>query len=590
MEEADEPGRERPTPFAARSVSFLELLLAESLARSRRGYYESPVRLVFERGSSSWRADAAEPAAPPRASVTVQPELPLTWAAPYAAGDSPNSNTETDTNTGAATSAATCADPDTCADSATLDSDPFDSDPFDALTPDRALDRLVAIEAEIAALQAERAEVLADLAADADERAAVTAAAADRAPRPEHRVRELERRSLVAEVACALRLPERSAERLIDEGESLTLDLSATLESLRSGTISYRHAQRMIDHALSLPARTRPEFESVALPLAARLTPARFDARARRLRERMHPDSIAERTRRAIDDRTVSLEPARDGMAWLHALLPAAPAAEAFARVRAAAASLARPDGEQRTESQLRADVLSDLLTGRADDLQEGTHEPGVAGAVNTPSAARFARTRPTVFVTVPVMTLLGATDEPGELHGVGPIDADTARELAGRAPSFIRILTHPETGARLSIGRDRYAVPSDLRAALVTRDETCRFPGCGRAAEQCEVDHVTDWAHGGRTDATNLAMVCPKHHHLKHETGWSSAPGPDPGTIEWRSPPGAATRATRRHSTRRHRARRSPTSRRSDRGLGRLVAFPVRSRGDRPRLHDARR
>jgi len=81
--------------------------------------------------------------------------------------------------------------------------------------------------------------------------------------------------------------------------------------------------------------------------------------------------------------------------------------------------------------------------------------------------------------------------------------------------------------------------VPSDLRAALVTRDETCRFPGCGRAAEQCEVDHVTDWAHGGRTDATNLAMLCPKHHHLKHETGWSSAPGPEPGTIEWRSPTG---------------------------------------------------
>ncbi|WP_353808518.1 HNH endonuclease signature motif containing protein [Agromyces sp. SYSU T00194] len=395
--------------------------------------------------------------------------------------------------------------------------------------------------------------MLANLAVDAEECADATATAAGRSPHPAQRVRELERRSLVAEVACALRLPERTAECLIDEAESLVCDLPATLESLGSGTISYRHAQRLIDHALSLPAETRPAFESVALPLAARLTPARFDARARRLRERMHPDSIAERACRAADERTVSLEPARDGMAWLHALLPAAPAAEAFARVRAAAAGLARIEGEQRTEAQLRADVLSDLLTGRAEAPEPGeSAQPGEAalrgdaarGTSVATGTGRFARTRPTVFVTVPVMTLLGAGDEPGELHGAGPIDADTARELAARAPSFIRILTHPETGARLSIGRDRYAVPSDLRAALVTRDETCRFPGCGRAAEQCEVDHVADWAHGGRTDATNLAMLCPKHHHLKHETGWSSAPGPDPGSIEWRSPTG------RRHTS----------------------------------------
>ncbi|GEM_PF-766878 len=552
MKEADEPGRERrDLPFAARSVSLLEWLLAQSVVRSRREYYESPVRLAFEAAWVGERADAAEPAPPLRAPVSVQPELALpaaTW--PHAVDPSDrHASTDADPETDARIVAAS----ETRTPARAADADPATGPVADAsITAEHSLDRLVAIEAEIAALQAERAQVLADLAADADERAAVTAAAADRSPHPAQRVRELERRSLVAEVACALRLPERSAERLIDEGESLMCDLPATLGELASGTISYRHAQRLIDHAVSLPAGTRPAFESLALPLAARLTPARFDARARRLRERMHPESIAERVRQAVDERTVSLEPARDGMAWLHALLPAAPAAEAFARVRAAAAGLARVDGEQRTEAQLRADVLSDLLTGRADaagadraeadpvgDDQAEADASATSGTANTTATGRFARTRPTVFVTVPVMTLLGASEEPGELHGVGPIDADTAGELAGRAPSFIRILTHPETGARLSIGRDRYAVPSDLRAALVTRDETCRFPGCGRAAEQCEVDHVTDWAHGGRTDATNLAMLCPKHHHLKHETGWSSAPGPEPGTIEWRSPTG---------------------------------------------------
>jgi len=129
---------------------------------------------------------------------------------------------------------------------------------------------------------------------------------------------------------------------------------------------------------------------------------------------------------------------------------------------------------------------------------------------------------KPQVAVTVPVMTLLGHSDEPGDLAGHGPIDADTARRLAAQAPSFLRILTHPETGTALSVGRDRYTVPADLRSWLRLRDETCRFPGCSRRAQRCDIDHVKDWAHGGATDHDNLIHLCRKHHRLKHTTGWT--------------------------------------------------------------------
>jgi len=136
---------------------------------------------------------------------------------------------------------------------------------------------------------------------------------------------------------------------------------------------------------------------------------------------------------------------------------------------------------------------------------------------------------KPQVAVTVPVMTLLGHSDEPGDLAGHGPIDADTARRLAAQAPSFLRILTHPETGIVLSVGRDRYAVPADLRSWLRLRDETCRFPGCSRRAQRCDIDHVKDWAHGGATDHHNLIHLCRKHHRLKHTTGWTvSTESPD--------------------------------------------------------------
>lgn len=151
---------------------------------------------------------------------------------------------------------------------------------------------------------------------------------------------------------------------------------------------------------------------------------------------------------------------------------------------------------------------------------------------------------RPTVAVTVPVMTLLGTSEEPGHLEGYGPIDASTARDLAARAPSFTRILTHPENGVVLSVGRDTYTVPADLKRWLRLRDETCRFPGCQRRAARCDIDHVIDWAHDGTTDHDNLIHLCRHHHRIKHQTGWTvsmhpGGPGRSNGITAWSSPTG---------------------------------------------------
>ena len=138
------------------------------------------------------------------------------------------------------------------------------------------------------------------------------------------------------------------------------------------------------------------------------------------------------------------------------------------------------------------------------------------------------------------MLTLLGMSEQPGDLDGYGPIDPDTARELASRCPSCVRILTHPETGAVLSIGQDRYKVPAALRKMLQVRDGTCRFPGCSRSTVHSDIDHTTDWANGGGTDHNNLAHLCPADHALKHEAGWQATQTPDgTGTITWTTPTG---------------------------------------------------
>ena len=109
---------------------------------------------------------------------------------------------------------------------------------------------------------------------------------------------------------------------------------------------------------------------------------------------------------------------------------------------------------------------------------------------------------------------------------------------LAAHAPSFHRILTHPETGAYLSYSRTTYRVPADLARYLRTRDGTCRFPGCGRRATTCDLDHTTPWNPDGHTRHDNLAHLCRNHHRLKHHTRWRMTQHPD-GTITWTSPTG---------------------------------------------------
>lgn len=108
------------------------------------------------------------------------------------------------------------------------------------------------------------------------------------------------------------------------------------------------------------------------------------------------------------------------------------------------------------------------------------------------------------------------------QVVGGGLLDAETARKLVAAAPSLRRLLTDDDTGVVLDMSRTTYAVPAALTAFVRLRDETCRFPGCRRRAERCDLDHVMAWADGGSTCAANLTHLCRHHHRLKHATGWS--------------------------------------------------------------------
>ncbi|BDZ63744.1 HNH endonuclease signature motif containing protein [Agromyces mangrovi Wang et al. 2018] len=393
---------------------------------------------------------------------------------------------------------------------------------------------IAALTAQLERVAARRASLIAaahrESAAIEEERAAVREREGLRVEPPRRRA-ELVRRSLTAEIACATRTTEATVARWIGDAEALADGLGATLAAALDGRISYLHARTIADEVGSLPASHRADFEAEALRVAATTTPGRFRRRARLLRERMHPDSIEARAADASSARHVRIEPDRDGMAWLTAHLTAATAARIDARLTDTAGHLRALDGEERTTAQLRADVLAGLLLGEAQvsTSPEQTSSP-------LPAARRGIR--PVVSVTVPAARLLGHGDEPAVLDGYGPIPIDDALELVGASGSLRRLLTEPETGAVLSVGRERYTVPPDLRARLRVRDGTCRFPGCDRRADASEIDHTRDWAAGGETAHDNLAHLCARHHHLIHEAGWRVVQRGG-RVLEWRSPLG---------------------------------------------------
>jgi hypothetical protein len=78
--------------------------------------------------------------------------------------------------------------------------------------------------------------------------------------------------------------------------------------------------------------------------------------------------------------------------------------------------------------------------------------------------------------------------------------------------------------------------IPAAIRAAVILRDQHCRFPGgCDQPAAACEVHHLTHRAHGGKTSVTDCALFCTFHHQVViHQMGWTVVLNPDGTTTAW--------------------------------------------------------
>jgi hypothetical protein len=427
---------------------------------------------------------------------------------------------------------------------------------------------VVDIRRQMARLQAREARALAQADAIANEWADAEATLSDAG---------FAHRSVAAELAAALRVSDRTVQRQVADAERLVGRFPATVAALEAGRISLGHARVIVEAGDRIAEpELIAEYEASVLTYAEAESASRLRPVAKRRAQWFLNETIRERHAAAAATRSVQAFDLDDSMAELRVTGPAViihgigdrltgmarevseaegqaiqgarEAAKLAQREASAAARLgdrstadrarehadaARAHLDQlvaarRSLNAIRADLVADLLLAADLAAHVGVSDTGL-GSI-----------RATVQITVPVLTLIDSpVDDPFDaitLAGHGPIDPDTARELARTAPGWDRILTHPISGAVLAV--DRYRPTKKMRRLLAVRDLHCRFPGCRQSTARSDVDHTIDWQSGGKTDVGNLGHLCRRHHTLKHHTSWTVAQRPG-GILEWTSPTG---------------------------------------------------
>lgn len=366
---------------------------------------------------------------------------------------------------------------------------------------------------------------------------------------------DLTLRTVAAELAAALRVSDRTVQRRMVAAEVLVERFPQVWQAQGAGLITAGHARVIVDAGAHIDDDdARAAYAARVLQIAQDESPNRVRVIAERIAQQYQSRTLDERHEDARTHRDVWVTDGPDAMSELHVYGPSVLIHGTHDRMTQMAKELVRRAGsasgrdatdvadevdpsasqdssataqstaaDPRTLGQRRFDLAMDLLL---------TGAPAGHDTVDGLLASISAQ----VAITVPVTTLMGSDGPAAELSGRAPIDLASAKALAGAASGWDRVLTHPVNGGVLSV--DRYRPPESLRRHLRSRDERCRFPGCGMPARDSDLDHTRDAAFGGETSEENLAALCRRHHVLKHQTPWHVAQLGD-GLLEWTSPTG---------------------------------------------------
>jgi hypothetical protein len=248
--------------------------------------------------------------------------------------------------------------------------------------------------------------------------------------------------------------------------------------------------------------------EAALLAWAKRTSPAGIRARAdRELRAATEEVQMAEKDRALNwdwDEGNTRLS--------LWGSLPADQGAKFVQAVDRLATRLPSSPEDEPTQDATRADALMAMAS---------------ASIANDQSADNA-----TLVVHADVDTILDE-DKNGILCGGLPLPPQATAMLS--CDSRVQTVLHDEKGEIFHVASPSYIVPKWLRRQVEHRDDyRCTFPNCGRRAFT-DVHHIVPWPRG-RTELSNLILVCHTHHRLLHIHEWHVRLAKD-GTTRWFRP-----------------------------------------------------
>ena len=371
------------------------------------------------------------------------------------------------------------------------------------------LEELEALKAHLAARQARLTARLDDLQADASDR------------------------SVGAQVALARHESPHRGGRLLSMACTLVDDLPHVFQALDDGLINEHRAEILASEAEHVHSALRPDYDTALgelLGTGAPLGDRALRLAAQRIAMRLDDQAATRRRERAHRNRHVTSQRREDGTAQITAVVSDVHAAAIMQSLHQRAAQLKNQPDEDRSHSQIVADLFVSRLTGQI----TATHTPVALNIVISAEA------------------LLGDGDEPAEVVPMyggagGPIPASIARKLITCAPAMgtrVRRL-FADTDQLVAMESTSRTFDGLLRQFITLRDRTCRTPWCNAPIRQH--DHITPDHQGGPTSAPNGQGLCTACNQLKEEPGWHHRVlhhyDLDPHEVETTSPAGQTTR-----------------------------------------------
>jgi hypothetical protein len=308
----------------------------------------------------------------------------------------------------------------------------------------------------------------------------------------------------VAEFAAALGASTEAGRNLVGDALELKHRLPRLWARVMAGEVPAWRARRVAQHTRPLPLDGAGFVDRQLAPVAHCCSLAQIERTTTAAAAEYDPEAVEEdRVERAHRRRfDIHLgEVGLDGLVWVDGIVDAADALALEQAIRDQAHALLKelPEMELGVRRSIAAGRLANTaLTGAEDETA-----------------------REVVVYT---------HHDTRQTHHLVGVEAThsyvTVEQLVEWCQSAgTRVTVRPVIDLGVDLATDAYTPTARQVEQAVLTCPTCVFPGCGRPARACDLDHIVAWradGTGGATTSWNLAPLCRGHHRLKTHGRWT--------------------------------------------------------------------